>query len=168
MLACVLHLAAAMSWAQDHITEDDVLRTMNGKPYSAAPGQPLGIVLHITFSPQTDGAAQDNLALSGSNPHPDEVLHKSLIPLARALAAEVFSDTRFVIRVVPSAPVLVGHADKFGQQLADKVEGFLTTYFGISHQRLNLEVPLTSSTTEGLRGPGPGSQRWRLEVLRQE
>ena len=58
MLMCVLYLAAAMGWAQDRITEDDVVRTMNGKPYPAAPGQPLGIVLHVTFSPQTDGVAQ--------------------------------------------------------------------------------------------------------------
>ena len=81
MLVCVLHLAAAVTWAQDHITEDDVLRAMHGKPYPAASGQPLGIVLHITFSPQTDGIAQDNHVLSGSNPHTDEALYKSLIPL---------------------------------------------------------------------------------------
>ena len=104
MLMCVLCLAAAMGWAQDHITEDDVVRTMNGKPYAAAPGQPLGIALHVTFSPQTDDAAQGNLVLSGSSPQTDEALYKSLIPLARALAAEVFSETRFVIRVMPSAP----------------------------------------------------------------
>lgn len=51
MLMYVLYLAAAMGWAQDRITEDDVVRTMNGKPHTAAPGQPLGIALHVTFSP---------------------------------------------------------------------------------------------------------------------
>lgn len=168
MLLCVLCLAAAKGWSQDHITEDDIVRTMNGKPYAAALGQPLGIVLHVTFLPQVEDAAHGNLFLSGSSPHTDETLYKSLIPLARTLEAAVFSETRFVIRVMPSAPVPVEHADRFGQQLADKVEHFLTTYFAISRQRLSLEVHLTPSTTEGRQVPGQGPQRWRLEVLRQE
>ena len=52
MLIYVLYFATAMGWAQDRITEEDVVSTMNGKPHAAAPGQPLGIALHVTFSPQ--------------------------------------------------------------------------------------------------------------------
>lgn len=168
MLMYVLYLAAATGWAQDRITEDDVVRTMNGKPHTAAPGQPLGIALHVTFSPQTDVAAKGNLALSGSSPQTDETLYKSLIPLARVLEAEVFSEARFVMRVVPNSPLPVEHANRFGQQLADRIEHFLTTYFAISRERLSLEVPPAHSTPEGRGVPAQGPQRWRLEVVRQE
>ena len=168
ILMCVLYLTAAMGWAQDRITEDDVVRTMNGKPHVAAPGQALGISLHVTFSPQTDVAAKGNLALSGSSPQTDETLYKSLIPLARALEAEVFSEARFVMRVVPNSPLPVEHANRFGQQLADKIEHFLTTYFAISRERLSIEVRLAHSTSEGRGMPALGPQRWRIEIVRQE
>jgi hypothetical protein len=140
---------------------------MNGKP-QAAPGQPLGIALHVTFSPRTDDDARGNLPLSGSRPQTDEALYKSLIPLGRALEAKAFSETRFVIRMVPNSPLPVEYANRFGQQLADKVEHFLTTYFAISRERLSREVSLTQSTAEGLGVPAQGLQRWRLEVFRQE
>jgi hypothetical protein len=165
---CVFSLAAAMGWGQDRITEDDVIRTMNGKPYAAAPGQPLGITLHVTFSPQTNGAATGNLVVTGASSQPDEALYKPLIPLARALEAEVFGKARFIIRVVPNYPLRGKHASEFGQQLADRIAHFLTTYFAISRERLSLEVPQTQSTAEALSIPTQGPQRWRLEVFRQE
>ena len=157
-----------MGWGQDRITEGDVIRTMNGKPYDAAPGQPLGITLHVTFSPRTNATAKGNLAVTEASSQVDEALYKPLIPLARALEAEVFSKTRFVIRVMPNSPLPGKHASEFGQQLADRIAYFLTTYFAISRERLSLEVPQTQSATEALGVPAKGPQRWRLEVFRQE
>jgi hypothetical protein len=164
----VLYLAAATGWGQDRITEGDVIRTLNGKPYAAAPGQPLGVTLHVTFSPQANRAAKGSLAVTGASSQPDEALYKPLIPLARVLEAEVFSKTRFVIRVMPNSPLPGKHASELGQQLADRITHFLTTYFAISRERLSLEVPQTPSTAETLGVPAQGPQRWRLEVFRQE
>ena len=167
-LMCVFYLAPATGWAQDRITEDDVVRTLNGKPCVATPGQQLGIALHVTFSPQTDVVAKRALALSGSSPQTDEALYKSLIPLAQSLKAAVFSGARFVMRVVPTSPLPVEQASRFGQQLADKIEHFLTTDFAISRKQLSLEVPLIHSTAEERGMSAQGPQRWRLEVFRQE
>jgi hypothetical protein len=157
-----------MVWAQDRVTEEDVVSSLNGKPRVAAPGRPLGVALHVTFSPQTAADAEGNRALSGGPLQADEALYKTLIPLARALEAEVFRSARFVIRVVPNSPLPVEHANRFGQQLADRVEHFLTTYFALPRERLSLQVALPHSMAEEPGAPSPSLQRWRLEVFRQE
>ena len=61
------------------------------------------------------------------------------------------------MRVVPNSPLPVEHANRFGQQLADKVEHFLTTYFAISRERLSLEVSLTDVDGRGTRRASAGT-----------
>jgi hypothetical protein len=167
LLTGVLCLVVAMAWAQDRITEEDVVRALNGKPHTAAPGQRLGVALHVTFSPQAAGA-KGNHALTGDTLQANEVLYKTLIPLARALEGEVVRGSRFVIRAEPNSPLPVEDAKQLGQQLTDHVEHFLTTYFAIPREWLNLQVALPPLTEEEAKGSPPGLQRWRLEVFRQE
>ena len=168
VLLGVLCLAVAMVWAQDRITEEDVVSALNGKPSVAASGQPLGVALHVTFSPQTAVDAKGNAAVSGGILQADEALYKPLIPLARALEAEVIRGSHFVMRVAPTSSLPVEDANTLGQQPADKVEHFLITYFAIPRERLSLQVALTDSPAEGPGAPLHGPQRWRLEVFRQE
>jgi hypothetical protein len=168
VLMGVFCLGAPMGWAQDRITEADVVSTLNGKPHVAAPGRPLGVALHVTFASQTGAEAEGNRALGGGPLQADEALYKTLIPLARALEAEVFRSVRFVIRVVPNSPFPVEHANRFGQQLADRVEHFLTTYFTLPRERLSVQVALPHSMAVEPGAPPQGLQRWRLEVFRQE
>src|SRR5262245_57725304 len=103
VLTCALCLATAVVWAQDHITEEDVLSTLNGKPRSAAPGHLLGVALHVTVSGQQAAGDREKHVLSGSNLPVDEALYKTLIPLARTLEAEVFRGARFVMKMVPTS-----------------------------------------------------------------
>ena len=60
--------------------------------------------------------------------HEEETLYKTLIPLARALEAGALRGSLYALRVVPTSPVPVEQANRLGQQLADTVERFLTTY----------------------------------------
>jgi hypothetical protein len=140
---------------------------VNGKPRTAAPGHPLGVALHVTFSPQTASGAKGNHALSGDNPQANEAVYKTLIPLARVLEAEVVRGSRFVMRVGPNFPLPVKDANGLGQHLANTIEHFLTTYFAIPREQLSLQVAPTHSTAEGPGAPPQGAQRWRLEVFRQ-
>ena len=50
LLICALSIAAAMVYAQDRITEEDVVNALNGEPPTAAPGHPAVIAIRITFS----------------------------------------------------------------------------------------------------------------------
>ena len=168
VLLGVLCLAVAMVWAQDRINEEDVVSALNGKPRPAASGQPLGVALHVTVSLQTAAEAKGIAAMSDGILQADEALYKILIPLARAMEAEVVRGSRFVMRVRPTVPLPVEDANTLGQQLTDRVEHFLTTYFAIPHERLSLQVAPPDATAEGPGAPLHGPQRWRLEVFRQE
>jgi hypothetical protein len=157
-----------MVWAQDRITEEEVVSALNGKPHMAAPGQPLGVALHVTFSPQTAAEAKGNAGMSDGILQAGEALYKTLIPLARAMEAEVIRGSRFVMRVAPTSSLPIEDANTLGQQLADRLEHFLTTYFAIPHERLSLQVAPRDATAEGPGAPLHGPQRWRIAVFRQE
>jgi hypothetical protein len=161
-------LAVAMGWAQDRITEEDVVTILNGKPRVPAPGQPLGIALHVDFPPQTAGATEGKRAVSGGSPQPDEALYTTLMPLARAVEAEVFQGSRFLMKVMPKSPLPSAVAHSIGQQLADRIADFLTRYFAIPRDRFSLQISLPESTGTGSAMPAPGALRWRLEVFRLE
>jgi hypothetical protein len=168
VLLSVLCLAVAMVWAQDRITGEDIVSAMNGKPRVATPSQPLGVALHVTVSPQTAAEGEGNAAMSDGIRHADEALYKTLIPLARVIEAEVIRGARFVIRIRPDNTLLIEAAHLLGQQLADKVEYFLSTYFTIPRERLSLQVTLPDPLAEEPGAPLHGPQRWRLAVFRQE
>jgi len=168
LLTGVLCLVVGLVWAQDRITEEDVVSALYGKPPMAAPGHRLGVALHVTFSPQTADGAKGNRALSGDILQAHAALYKTLIPLARALEGEVVRGSRFAIRVGPNVPLPVEDAQQLGQQLTDRVEHFLTTYFAIPREWLSLQVALPPLTEEAASVPPQGLQRWRLEVFRQE
>jgi hypothetical protein len=70
------------------------------------------------------------------------------------------------MHVVPNAPLPVARANRVGQQLADRIEQFLTSSFAIPRERLSLQVTRPPSTGEGPAAPPPGSLRWRVEVFR--
>jgi hypothetical protein len=159
---------AAMIWAQDRITEEDVVSVLDGKPRTAAPGHPLGVALHVTFSPQTAAGAKGKRPLSGGNPQVNESLYKTLIPLAWVLEAEMVRGSRFVVRVGPTFPLPVEDANVLGWHLANTVEHFLTTYFAIPRERLSLQVAPIHSRAEEPSASPQRPQRWRLEVFRQE
>jgi hypothetical protein len=159
---------ATMVWAQDRFTEEDVINTLNGKPRMAAPGYAVGVALHVTFSPQAAADTPAKRAMTGGNPQADETLYKALIPLARALEAEMVRGSRYIVRLVPDSSLPTEYANRLGQQLADTIEDFFTTYFAVPRGRLSLQTALPSSTAVGPGAPPQGPQRWRLEVLRQE
>lgn len=168
VLLGVLCLAVAMGWAQDRITEEDIVSAMNGKPRVATPGQPLGVALHVTVWLQTAAEGEGNAAMSDGIRQADEALYNTIIPLARAMEADVINGSRFVIRVRPDTALAVEATNMLGQQLADRLEHFLTTYFAIPHERLRLQVAPPDATAEGPGAPLDGPQRWRLAVFRQE
>jgi hypothetical protein len=168
VLLGVLCLAVALGWAQDRITEEDVVSALNGKPRSAAPGQPLGVALHVTVLPQTAAEGEGNAAMSDGIRQADEALYKTLIPLARAIEAEVLRGARFVIKLRPDNALPVEAAHLLGHQLAEKVEHFLSTSFAIPRERLSLQIAVPDSPAEGPGAPLHGPQRWRLAVFRQE
>jgi hypothetical protein len=161
-------LAVATGWAQDRITEADAVTLLNGKPRVPASGQPLGIALHVDFPPPTAGATEVKQTSSGDSQPPNEALFTTLIPLARAVEAEVFQGTRFLMKVVPKSPLPVAVAHSIGQQLADRIEDFLSRYFALPRDRFSLQVSPPESTWEGSATPTPGALRWRLEVFRLE
>jgi hypothetical protein len=167
-MICLLDLVAAIVWAQTRLSEEDVVSALQGKPPAVAPGQPVGIALHVTFPPQTSTSVEGTWALSGGNSRADEAFYKTLIPLARALEAEVLRGSRFVVKVRPSLQLPLEHANRLGRQLADTVEHFLTTYFAIPRERLSWQISLPNSTAAELGVPPLRPQHWRLEVLQQE
>jgi hypothetical protein len=167
-LICLLDLVAAIVWAQSRLSEEDVVSALQGKPPAVAPGQLVGMALHVTFPPQTSASVEGAWAPSGGSSRADEAFYKTLIPLARALEAEVVRGSRFVVRVRPSLQLPFELADRLGRQLADTVEHFLITHFAIPRERLSWQMSLPNSTAAGLGVPPLGPQRWRLEVLQQE
>jgi hypothetical protein len=120
LLLCALSIAAAMVYAQDRITEEDVVSALNGKPRTAAPGHPPAIAIHLIFSPQIAAEYGGKGALSGGDPQAAEGFYGALIPLARALEAETPRGLRYVIELVPTSALPVEDASKLGQQLAGR------------------------------------------------
>jgi hypothetical protein len=166
MLTCVLSLTAALTHAQDQMTEQDVVSTLNGKPRVSAPGQPVGVAIYLTFSPQTTGEDQGKRASSGGHARANDALYRAVIPLARALEAGVATGSRYLMRLSPPPSLPAEQADRVGQQLRDTAAHFSTTYFAIPPERLSLQVVPPTSMAQGQTPPASELQRWRIEVFR--
>jgi hypothetical protein len=85
----------------------------------------------------------------------------------RALEAEVFRRVWFVTRAVPKSPLPSELANRLGQQMTDRVEHFLTTYFAIRRERFSLYATASHSTAAEPSAPPQDLLRWRLEMFRR-
>jgi hypothetical protein len=158
-----------MALAQDHITEEHVVSILNGMPPTMVPEHPPGFAVHVTLSPPLAGDITQERMTRGAKPPEQEALYKSLIPLARALEADVLRSSRYIVRLIPTTSLPIDQASRSGQHLADMVEFFFTTYFAIPRERLRLQViPPPILTVVGPAVTTLEPQRWRLEVRRQK
>lgn len=167
MLTCALWLAPVLVSGQEQITEEDVVSMLNGKGRMGVSGRPIGVALHITVSPDMASYDEATRGPSGGASQADDALYKTIIPLARAIEAEVRAGSRYVMHLSPHSPLPPEEIDRMGQHLSDRIGRFFMTSFAIPPERLSLQVILPSST-EGKTSPILGLQRWRLEVLRQD
>lgn len=167
-LTGLLCVAAASGWAQDRIIETDVVTILNGKPRLSTSGHPVGIALHLPYTPMPSAKEGRQRAPNDDQLRADDLLYRTLIPLARALEAGAAHGSRYLLRLSPDAALPSSHSAKSGPQLLDAVARFLTTYFTIPPERLTLQLSLHPPTIEGQASPQSAAHHWRLDVLRED
>jgi hypothetical protein len=160
----VLLLWSALAQSQEKITEEYVVRNLDGDSHGSVLEAPLGFAFTLTFFPPSSGAPIARQQGTEGNAWLDAEFYRKLIPIGRALESDALQGFHYEIEVQADAGAADDRARQLSLQMAETIQWFLITYFAIGAERFSIIRPEAASPRSSSVADSTTTSRWRVEI----